>query len=57
MFGHSRKDRIHNNRIRGDIGVAPIKEKLMENWQQPYGESLAEGERSLLESCEGSEER
>ena len=30
MCGHTRKDRVQNDDIRGRVGVAPIEEKLVQ---------------------------
>jgi hypothetical protein len=35
--GHTRRDRVQNNDIRGRVGVAPIKEKLIQHRLRWFG--------------------
>jgi len=37
MCGHTRKDKIRNEQIRGRVGVAPIEEKIVENRLRWFG--------------------
>jgi hypothetical protein len=37
IHGHSRRDRVRNDNIRGRLGVAPIDEKLVQHWLRWFG--------------------
>jgi len=37
MCGHTRKDKIQNGVVREKISVAPIEEKMTENWLRWFG--------------------
>ena len=37
MCGHTRKDKVWNDYIQGELGVAPIEEKMIENRLRWFG--------------------
>jgi hypothetical protein len=37
ICGHTRRDRVQNEDIRGRVGVTPIEEKLVQHWLRWFG--------------------
>ncbi len=52
MSGHTRKDRIHNEVIRGKLGVAPIEDKMREHRLRWFGHLQRRPLEAPVRRCE-----
>ncbi|KAM1382382.1 hypothetical protein ACFX2F_034856 [Malus domestica] len=52
MYGHTRKDKIGNEVIRGKVGVAKIEGNMRENWFRWFGHVQRRPTDSPVRKCD-----
>ncbi|XP_070040431.1 uncharacterized protein [Nicotiana tomentosiformis] len=53
MCGHTMKDKIRNEVIRGKVGVASVEDKLRESWLRWFGRVKRRDINAPVRRCEG----